>query len=80
MLGVQTTGGFEQAPVWVSQVPVTWQRSLGEQTTVGPATHRPLPHVSPTVHALPSLHWVPFSAFGREHTPVPGSQVPATWH
>jgi hypothetical protein len=32
------------------------------------------------VHALPSLHEVPFAATGFEHTPVLGLQVPATWH
>jgi hypothetical protein len=32
------------------------------------------------VHALPSLHVVPFVASGFEHTPVAGAHVPATWH
>jgi hypothetical protein len=32
------------------------------------------------VHALPSLHEVPFAASGLEHPPVLGSHVPATWH
>src|SRR5882672_9926180 len=33
-----------------------------------------------TVHGLPSLHAVPSFAAGFEQVPVPGSQVPATWH
>jgi len=32
------------------------------------------------VQALPSLQLVPFAAAGFEQIPVPGSQVPATWH
>jgi hypothetical protein len=42
--------------------------------------HVPAWHVSVWVHALPSLHAVPSGAFGFEHAPVVGSQVPATWH
>jgi hypothetical protein len=36
--------------------------------------------VSVWVQALPSLQVVPFAAVGFEHTPVAGTQVPATWH
>jgi hypothetical protein len=32
------------------------------------------------VHALPSLHAVPFAAAGLEHAPVDGLHVPAVWH
>jgi len=32
------------------------------------------------VHAFPSVHEVPFGAFGFEQTPVLVLQVPATWH
>ena len=28
----------------------------------------------------PIVHGVPSGAFGFEHTPVNGSQVPARWH
>jgi hypothetical protein len=37
-------------------------------------------HVSASVHALPSLHEVPFAAAGLEHVPVDGLHVPAVWH
>ena len=36
--------------------------------------------LSVRVHALLSLHAVPFAAAGFEHTPVAGLHVPATWH
>jgi hypothetical protein len=42
--------------------------------------HTPLWHVSVCVHALPSLHAVPFAFTGFEHAPVDGSHVPAVWH
>ena len=42
--------------------------------------HAPAWHVSVCVHALPSLHAVPFVAAGFEHAPVAGLHVPATWH
>jgi hypothetical protein len=32
------------------------------------------------VHALPSLHDVPFGLTGFEQRPVLGEQVPAKWH
>ena len=32
------------------------------------------------MQGLPSLHDVPFAAFGFEQTPVPVLQTPATWH
>jgi hypothetical protein len=32
------------------------------------------------VQALPSLHDKPLALAGVEHTPVAGSQLPATWH
>jgi hypothetical protein len=40
----------------------------------------PLVQASPTVHAFPSSHVVPSGALGFEQVPVPGLQVPATWH
>src|SRR5437667_184843 len=39
--------------------------------------HVPDWHVSVWVHALPSLHAVPFGSFGFEQVAVAGSQVPA---
>ncbi|MGO9715226.1 MAG: hypothetical protein ACLQBL_40635 [Polyangiaceae bacterium] len=50
------------------------------QTTVVPATHTPVWHVSLESHALPSLQLVPLVAVGFEQTPVEGLQVPVTWH
>ena len=38
----------------------------------------PFWHVSPFVHAFPSLQVVPFDAAGFEHIPVAGLHVPAT--
>ena len=42
--------------------------------------HEPFWHVSVCVHALPSVHALPFALFGLLHTPLAGSQMPATWH
>ena len=36
--------------------------------------------VSVWVHALPSLHAVPFAALGLVHAPVATLHVPALWH
>jgi len=36
--------------------------------------------VSASVHALPSLHGVPFDFAGFEQTPVDVLHVPASWH
>jgi hypothetical protein len=32
------------------------------------------------VQAVPSLHSVPFGLAGFVHSPVAGSQTPASWH
>jgi hypothetical protein len=40
----------------------------------------PFWQASVCVHALPSLHVVPFAATGFEHWPLLGLQVPAVWH
>ena len=50
------------------------------QVTELPPLQVPLWHVSVCVHALPSLHAVPFVATGFEHTPVLVLHVPAVWH
>jgi hypothetical protein len=50
------------------------------QVTGFDPVHVPLWHVSDCVHALPSLHAVPFAAFGLVQAPVLGLQVPAVWH
>ena len=43
-------------------------------------TQAPDWQLSVCVHASPSSQVVPSSAAGFEHRPVPGSQIPATWH
>ena len=43
-------------------------------------TQLPAWHVSVCVHALLSLHELPFVWIGFEHVPGPGSHTPATWH
>jgi hypothetical protein len=45
-----------------------------------PPVHVPLWQVSVCVHALPSLHPVPFALAGFEHVPSLGLHVPASWH
>jgi hypothetical protein len=72
--------GFEHAPVAGSHVPAAWHWSLAEHVTGFEPTQLPAWHESLCVHALPSLHAVPFAAFGFEHMPVAGSHVPAVWH
>lgn len=69
--------GFEQTPVDGLQVPATWHWSWAPQVTAFPP-HVPFVHTSVVVHALPSLHPVPFVATGFEQAPVAGLQVPAT--
>ena len=72
--------GFEQVPVAGSQVPATWHRPLAVHVTGFEPEQTPAWQVSVCVQALPSLHAVPFGAFGFEHVPVAGLQVPAMWH
>jgi len=73
--------GFEHTPVDGSQVPATWHWSSAVQVTVEVGLPQvPFWQVSPDVQALLSLHVLPFALLGFEHTPVDGSQVPATWH
>ena len=47
---------------------------------VGSPTHVPPRHASLIVQVLPSSQGVALGALGSEQTPVPVSQVPATWH
>jgi hypothetical protein len=44
-----------------------------------PGWHTPALHISAPLQTLPSLHDVPVFG-GFEHTPVPGSHVPTSWH
>jgi hypothetical protein len=52
--------GFEHTPVDGSHAPATWHESPATHTTGLAPTHAPDWHVSDFVHALPSLHAVPF--------------------
>jgi hypothetical protein len=72
--------GFEHAPVPGSHVPAAWHWSLAVHTTGFPPLHTPVWHESVCVQASASSHAVPSGDAGSEHTPVAGSQVPASWH
>src|SRR5438477_346598 len=72
--------GFEHIPLAGSHVPAMWHWSEAVQTTGSLPEHTPLSQVSVWVQASPSLHAVPLVVGGVEHTPVPVSQVPASWH
>jgi hypothetical protein len=72
--------GLEHAPLDGSHVPAAWHWSLAAQVTGFEPVHAPLWQESVWVHALLSLHVVPFAATGLEHAPLDGSHVPATWH
>ena len=68
--------GFEQVPVLGSQVPTEWHWSLAVHVTGFEPVQVPFWQVSLCVHALPSLHEVPFAATGFEQAPVAGLHVP----
>jgi hypothetical protein len=70
--------GFEHTPVAGSQVPTSWQASRAVQVTGSLMIHSPKRHASPVVQASPSSQEVPSNFGGLEHTPVAGSQVPAS--
>ena len=72
--------GFEHVPVGALHTPATWHGSLAVHTTGFVPVQVPAWQLSVCVHALPSLHAVPFAAFGFEHAPVPVLHTPATWH
>ena len=72
-------GALLQRPSAGSQTPATWQASAG-QVWNGPAAQMPAWQVSPTVQALLSLHGVPFAFSTALQRPVPGLQVPPSWH
>jgi hypothetical protein len=72
--------GFEHVPLLGLHVPAVWHASLAVHVTGFDPVHVPFWQLSLWVHALPSLHDVPFAATGFEHVPLAGSQVPAVWH
>jgi hypothetical protein len=67
--------GFEQLPVFESQVPTVWHWSLALHTTGLAPVHTPLWQVSVWVHLSPSSQAPVFTGF--EQTPVALSQLPA---
>jgi hypothetical protein len=69
--------GLEHFPLVVSHVPTVWHASAAVHVTGLAPVHVPLWQVSVWVHALPSLHEVPFAAAGFVHVPVLVLQVPA---
>ncbi len=72
---------YTQAPLAGSQTPAGRQESrLGGQITQVDPRQTPATQVSEVEHALPSLQADPSAFAGLEQAPVPGSQVPATWH
>jgi hypothetical protein len=76
-----TFAGVEQAPVTVSHVLANLHPIAAAQTTGLLPVHVPPWQVSVCVHALPSLHVVPFAMFaGVEQAPVTVSHVLAILH
>jgi hypothetical protein len=73
-------GGFVHAPFSGLHVPALWHWSLGLHTTGFVPTQVPPWQMSVCVQALPSMHAAPLVFGGFEHTPLPESQTPATWH
>jgi len=72
--------GFEQVPDVGSHVPAAWHESLAVHVTGFEPVQVPAWQESVCVHALPSLHVVPFVAAGFEQVPLAGSHVPTAWH
>jgi hypothetical protein len=72
--------GLVHWPVAELQLPASWHWSLAVQTTGSDPAHVPAWQRSCRVHALPSMHAVPFGFIGFEQTPLAGSHVPASWH
>jgi hypothetical protein len=71
--------GFEQLPLFGSQVPTVWQRSSAVHVTAVPAAHEPLWQVSRPLHLFPSSQLVPSVCGGLVQTPVAGVHVPTVW-
>ena len=74
--------GFEHVPVAGLHTPATWHWSLAVHVTPAQRSvpaQTPFVQTSVVVLGLPSLHVVPFGAFGFEQMPVTVLHVPATW-
>jgi hypothetical protein len=72
--------GFEHVPVVGLHVPGVWHWSGVPQITGLPPTHTPAWQLSFCVHAFLSSQPAPSALLGFEQTPLPGSQVPTSWH
>jgi hypothetical protein len=72
--------GVEHTPVVGEQVPATWHWSVAVHRTGFEPVQLPFWQLSDCVQALPSLQLLPLVLFGDEQVPVPGLQVPASWH
>jgi len=64
-------------PVAGTQVPAVWHGFVVVQVTALPPPQTPFVHVVLFVHALLSLHVVPFARTGH---PVAGTHAPPGWH
>jgi hypothetical protein len=71
--------GLEQTPVPGLHVPTSWHWLSAVQTMGFMPVQTPAWQVSLCVHALLSLHAVPFGLIGVEQVPEPGSHTPASW-
>ena len=65
-------------PPFPSHMDDAWQSAAVHEYAAPPQT--PAVQTSFFVHAVPSLHAVPFAATGLEHLPLVASHVPAAWH
>ena len=76
---VHVTATAAGHPVAGTHTPIVWQWSVVHVTAV-PPVHAPDWHVSPVVHALLSLHVVPFAFATAVGHPVAGTHAPIVWH
>src|SRR5437867_3730784 len=72
--------GLEQTPLEGGRAPGRGHWSRAVQTTGCVPTQAPAWQESVWVQASPSVQAVPSGLLGLEQAPLPGSQVPATWH
>jgi hypothetical protein len=86
-LRVQASRSSQIAPVfgvWTQPLPGSHESSVhgspSSQPGPGPPLQTPAWQVSAVVHTEPSSQAVPSGLVGFEQWPVPGSQVPASWH
>jgi hypothetical protein len=72
--------GDVHEPLAGSQAPASRHGSAAAQTTGVDPVQAPAWQESVCVQAFPSSHALPSAFAGDEQAPVPGSQVPASWH